>query len=154
MVGAVGLALPKGMLRNSARESGVEQDGPPAWVREYEATIEPTTRDLEINQRYMNGVMLGVSTTELFVAARTWTGKPKELLRREPLDQCRIGWLDHEERRLHTRFFHVDFPDGKWMFLSNGWNKDVSEDAPAIVEAAGDAAYVLHDLATRRDAAG
>lgn len=153
VVAAIAVAMPQGFLKNSARNSGVEQGAVPAWIREYEATIDPTLRDLEINKRYTNGVLLGVSTDELFVAGRTFTGKPKELLRQEPLADCRIGWLDHEQRRVHTRLFHVEFPDKKWMFMSTGWSKRPDEDAIALVETAGPAARTLDDLAAFRDAA-
>ena len=151
VVAAVAVAMPQGFLKNSARTSGVETGAVPAWIREYEATIDPTLRDLEINKR-MNGVLLGVSADELFVAARSFTGKPKELLRQEPLAGCRIGWLDHEERRVHTRLFHVEFPDKKWMFGSDGWSKRTDEDAITLVQTAGAAAHALTELAAFRDA--
>ncbi len=152
IVAAVAVAMPKGFLKNHARYSGVEEGAVPTWIRDYEGTCDPKRRDLEINKRYMNGVLLAVSTDELFVADRSFTGKPKELLRQEPLADCRVGWLDHEQRGVHTRLFHVEFPDEKWMFMSNGWSKRPDDDAIAVVTTAGAAAHYLDELAAFRDA--
>ena len=139
---AVLVDRPKGFARaKDARvAAGVEADAarPPAVVDTLQAALTDETRDLGIEDALANAVFLGVTSSELLVAARSRiTGRPNQLLRCDPIGQVQVRWLDDERHGLRSRLFVLEFPDRRWSLVATPWKRLIPDDAVRLVEALG-----------------
>jgi hypothetical protein len=132
---------------------GVElrQPGPPAFVLDYEATLDAERADPSMALAKTAGLYLGLVGREVVLARRGLSGRAKELLRSDPIGQTRIGWLDDELASMRTRYLHCEFPDGRWALFATTWRHLVPDDADVIIRAMGANAHRLTSLARHRD---
>ena len=139
---AVLVDRPKGFARaKDARvAAGVEADAarPSAAVDTLRGGLTPEARDEAIEDALANAVFLGVTSSELLVADRSRiTGRPKGLLRRDPIGEVRARWVDDERHGLRSRILVLEFPGRRWSLVATPWKRLIPDDAVRLVEALG-----------------
>ena len=139
---AVLVDRPKGFARakDARLASGVEADAarPPAFVESLRGSLADEDRDKAIETGLANAVFLGATSSELLVADRSRiTGRPKGLLRRDPIGAMTVRWLDDERHGLRSRILVLEFPDRRWTLLATPWKRLIPDDAVLLVEALG-----------------
>ena len=139
---AVLVDRPKGFARatDARLVAGVEADAgrPSKVIGVLQRTLIDADRDATIEAGLTNGVFLGVTATELLVAGRSRvTGSPKPLLRRDPIADMQVRWLDDERHGLRSRVLVLEFPDGTWTLLATPWKRLIPDDAVRLVDELG-----------------
>lgn len=120
--------------------AGVEADAarPPAFVDALRETLTQDARDEAIEDGLANAVFLGVTSVDLLVADRSRiTGRPKALLRRDPIGEVRARWIDDERHGMRSRILVLEFPDRRWSLVATPWKRLIPDDAVRLVEALG-----------------
>lgn len=143
---AVLVDRPKGFARakDSRVAAGVEADAgrPPAFLSALSGRFPDDRRDNDIESNLSHGVFLAVTAGEFVVADRSRiTGRPRRVLRRDPIGEVAVGWLDDERHGLRSRIVILEFSDRRWSLLATPWKRLIPDDALRLIEGLGTSAH-------------
>ncbi|MEM7285704.1 MAG: hypothetical protein AAF480_05075 [Actinomycetota bacterium] len=131
---------PKGFARaaDARLAAGVDEARPREVIDALCSRLADEDRDPTIEEHLADGVFLGVTATDLVVADTSRiSGRPKALIRREPITDIRVRWLDDERQGLRSRILVLEFTDGRWTLLATPWKRLIPDDAVRLVDALG-----------------
>lgn len=137
---AVLVDRPKGFARPKAgfSEPTDEGAGITGLVHVLSEARRADARDPEVETGLGRGVLVGITDVDLVIADRgRFSGRPRRILRRDPIGDVSLRWLDDERDGLRSRVMVLEFPDGRWTILATPWKRLIPDDAVQLIQALG-----------------